>query len=44
MINWGTGGVQNNTLRGGSVEEGEAHDVSEWVLLDVMQQALNQVN
>ena len=37
-------GVQNDMLQAGSIEEGDAHDVSEWVLLDVMQEALDQVN
>ena len=36
-------GVQNDMLQGGSIEEGDAKDVSQWVLLDVMQEALNQV-
>ena len=36
-------GVQNDMLQGGSIEEGDAKDVSQWVMLDVMQEALNQV-
>ena len=36
-------GVQNDMLAGGSIEEGDAKDVSEWVLLDVMKTALDQV-
>ena len=37
-------GVQNDMLQGGSIEQGDAKDVSQWVLLDVMKDALNQVS
>ena len=36
-------GVQNDMLQGGSIEQGDVKDASEWVLLDVMKDALNQV-
>ena len=36
-------GVQNDMLAGGTIEEADAKDVSAWVLLDVMEEALNQV-
>ena len=36
-------GVQNDMLQGGSIEESDAKEVSQWVMLDVMQEALNQV-
>ena len=37
-------GVQNDMLAGGNITEEEAHeDVGDWVLFDVMQEALDQV-
>ena len=36
-------GVQSDMLQAGSSEEGDKKDVSEWVMLDVMQEALDQV-
>ena len=36
-------GVQNDMLAGGNITEEEAHDTTEWVLYDVMQEAIDQV-
>ena len=36
-------GVQNDMLQAGSIEQSDVKDVSQWVMLDVMQEALNQV-
>ena len=36
-------GVQSDMLQAGSIEEANKKDVSEWVMLDVMQEALDQV-
>ena len=36
-------GVQNDMLAGGNITEEEAHDTAEWVLYDVMQEALDAV-
>ena len=37
-------GVQNDMLAGGNITEEEAHeDVGDWVLFDVMQEALDAV-
>ncbi len=36
-------GVQNDMLQGGSIEAGDVSEVSNWVLLDVMKEALDQV-
>ena len=36
-------GVQNDMLQGGSIEQGDVKAVAEWVMLDVMKDALNQV-
>ena len=36
-------GVQNDMLAGGTIEQADAKDVSEWVMLDVMKEALDQV-
>ena len=36
-------GVQNDMLQAGSITDADVKDASEWVLLDVMKDALNQV-
>ena len=36
-------GVQNDMLKGGSIEEGDVKAVSDWVLLNIMKDALDQV-
>ena len=36
-------GVQNDMLAAGTITEEEAHDTTEWVLYDVMQEAIDQV-
>ncbi len=37
-------GVQNDMIAGETITQEEAKDVSEWVLLDVMQEAIDQVS
>ncbi len=36
-------GVQSDMVKGGNITEAEAHDTTEWVLYDVMEEALDQV-
>ena len=36
-------GVQNDMIAGGNIEAGDARNVEEFVMLDVMEEALNQV-